>query len=60
MLLFLTVKDTIRVVNLFNAPVAFCCPGHWFLVVLNNLLGKDLRRRGRIVRGSTAGDGGLA
>ena len=47
MLLFLTVKNTIRVVDLFNAPIALCCPDHWFLVTLNDLLRKDLKRRGR-------------
>ena len=58
--LFLTIKDTIKIVYLLNAPIALRRPDHRLLVALNDLLMKDLRRGGGTVGGSTAGDRGLA
>ena len=41
------VKDTIRVVDLLNTPIALSRPEHRLLVVLNDLLEMDLKRRRR-------------
>ena len=39
------VKDTVRIVDLLDAPVILRCPDYWLLVTLDDLLRKSLERR---------------